>query len=172
MYKVSLKGEIIAIFSEKSDADAYVEYKHSKLTLAFSQAQIDRYLQEHPYTRYGTKTLPGDIPLAATYPEYEAYSDSLRREFVIEPEEPELELDREKLISTVRRYIASRFHLNHITMENLPRSVFIRDEHGDTMNISCDTHGDIYEIITGASLKKIANRDENGWTDIPYHKYK
>jgi hypothetical protein len=86
MFKVLLEGEIIADFSEKEDAQAYIEYKHRKLMEGFAAEQVARYIQEHPYTRYGSRTLPGDVPLKDTYPAYKARADDLRADFSIESE--------------------------------------------------------------------------------------
>jgi hypothetical protein len=86
MIKVLLKGETIAAFAEKSDALAYIDYKHQKIMESFAADQVARYIQEHPVTEYGTKMCPGEVPLKETYPDYKAYSNSLRNDFCLEDE--------------------------------------------------------------------------------------
>ena len=77
MYTVRVNGEEIARFKDGGDADHFASWKRDRLADKFAQEQLEKYLAEHPTTEYGQKTLPGDVPLSATYPEYSAYVKEL-----------------------------------------------------------------------------------------------
>ena len=73
MYIARVNGDEIARFNDVSDADYFVSWKREQLAAEFSKKQLEEYLEKHPFTEYGAKTLPGDVPMSATYPEYSAY---------------------------------------------------------------------------------------------------
>lgn len=77
MYIVRVNGEEIARFKDGGDADHFASWKRDRLADKFSQKQLEEYLEKNPVTKYGTKTLPGDVPLSATYPEYSEYVKEL-----------------------------------------------------------------------------------------------
>lgn len=87
MIHVKYQGRLLATFASddaEEDAREYIERKYSKIMQAFAAEQVAKYIQEHPYTRHGTKTLPGDVPLSETYPAYKAYADELKNCFSLE----------------------------------------------------------------------------------------
>lgn len=83
-YIVKVEGNEIARFKGKEDAEHFASWKRDQMSMEFSGKQLEKYLAEYPTTKYGTKTLPGDVPLSATYPEYSAYVKTLEQIVTIE----------------------------------------------------------------------------------------
>ncbi|MBP3782581.1 MAG: hypothetical protein J6I68_04965 [Butyrivibrio sp.] len=83
-YITKVNGKEIARFTDGKDAEHFAQWKRDRLADEFAQEQLKKFLAEHPTTKYGTKTLPGDVPLSATYPEYSAYVKTLEQIVTIE----------------------------------------------------------------------------------------
>lgn len=77
MYIARVNGEEVARFKDGKDAEHFAQWKRDELAKEFSGKQLEKYIEDHPTTKYGTKTLPGDVPLSATYPEYSEYVKEL-----------------------------------------------------------------------------------------------
>lgn len=74
---------LLATFSDENDAFAYISWKKYQIMKDFSQKQLNDYIREQPYTKYGTRTLPGDVPLNELYPVYSDECDRVEKAFVI-----------------------------------------------------------------------------------------
>lgn len=102
-YIVKVEGNEIARFKAREDAEHFAQWKRDELAKKFSGKQLEKYLAEHPTTKYGTKTLPGDVPLSATYPEYSAYVKELEGIVTVEEDLPSLtvrDIDNELVLGT------------------------------------------------------------------------
>ncbi|MBQ6415208.1 MAG: hypothetical protein IJJ65_03045 [Butyrivibrio sp.] len=82
-FSVEYDGEELATFKDKEDAEAFTRFKHKEYEKDFADKQLADYIKAHPTTEYGTKTLPGDVPISATYPEFKKASDEIKSKFEI-----------------------------------------------------------------------------------------
>ena len=102
-YIVKVEGNEIARFKAREDAEHFASWKRDQMSMEFSGKQLEKYLKDHPTTKYGTKTLPGDVPLSATYPEYSEYVKELKELVIIEEDLPSLtvrDIDNELVLGS------------------------------------------------------------------------
>jgi chromosome segregation ATPase len=82
-FSVEYDGEQLATFKDKEDAEAFTRFKHQEYEKDFADKQLADYIKAHPTNRYGEKTLPGDVPMSETYPEFSKASKEIQAKFKI-----------------------------------------------------------------------------------------